>query len=332
MIPNQWYAVLESREVKPGKPVGVTRMGEKMVFWRDRAGRVVAMSDLCPHRGVALSAGKLKGDCIQCPFHGFEFDPSGRCVLIPANGRAAPVPKAMQVRSYPTYEAHDFIFIYWGEAHGDIGAPQWFDDIDDSFSYATMVDPWNTHYSRAIENQLDMPHVPFVHASTIGRGQGTQIEGPWVEWRGNNRFRVIANYRNDSGAPLPQNGDGPTPARDFFLELLFPNIWQNHLSDRMRIMVAFAPVDEEHTLLYTRQYQKFVRTPGLRTVVNKLSVPFNLLVVHQDRRIVTTQRPTITSLRIGEKLIPADRPIIEYRRRRDELKAAAAPTPSGQPA
>ena len=92
MIPNQWYAVLESREVKRGKPVGVTRLGEKMVFWRDRAGKVVAQSDLCPHRGVALSAGELKGDCIMCPFHGFEFDASGKCVVIPANGRNTPVP------------------------------------------------------------------------------------------------------------------------------------------------------------------------------------------------------------------------------------------------
>ena len=149
MIPNQWYAVLESREVKPGKPIGVTRMGEKMVFWRDQAGQVIAMSDLCPHRGVALSAGKVKGDCIMCPFHGFEFDNSGRCVLIPANGKNSPIPKAFQVKSYPAYEAHDFIFIYWGEAKGDIGKPPWFDDIDGSFSYASMVDPWNTHYFSA---------------------------------------------------------------------------------------------------------------------------------------------------------------------------------------
>ena len=106
MIPNQWYAILDSKEVRSGKPVGVTRMGEKLVAWRDSKGQVTVMRDLCPHRGVALSAGELKGDCIMCPFHGFEYDTSGRCTLIPANGRSTPVPKAFQVQAYPTHEAH----------------------------------------------------------------------------------------------------------------------------------------------------------------------------------------------------------------------------------
>ena len=66
MIPNQWYAILDSKEVRAGKPVGVTRMGEKLVAWRDSKGQVTVMRDLCPHRGVALSVGELKGDCIIC--------------------------------------------------------------------------------------------------------------------------------------------------------------------------------------------------------------------------------------------------------------------------
>ena len=78
MIPNLWYAILESSQVKPGQPVGVTRMGEKLVLWRDEKGQVTCMSDLCPHRGVALSIGKLVGECVECPFHGFQYDASGR--------------------------------------------------------------------------------------------------------------------------------------------------------------------------------------------------------------------------------------------------------------
>ena len=54
MIPNQWYIVLDSREVKRGRLVGVTRMGEKMVFWRDTQGKIACAVDQCPHRGAAL--------------------------------------------------------------------------------------------------------------------------------------------------------------------------------------------------------------------------------------------------------------------------------------
>ena len=89
MIRNQWYAILESNEVKPSRPVGVTRMGEKLVLWRDDKGQIGCMADLCPHRGVALSTGKLVGGNVQCPFHGFEYDTSGRCTLIPASGKNA---------------------------------------------------------------------------------------------------------------------------------------------------------------------------------------------------------------------------------------------------
>jgi phenylpropionate dioxygenase-like ring-hydroxylating dioxygenase large terminal subunit len=78
MIPNQWYAVLDAKEVKPGKLTGVKRMGEQLVFWRTAEGEMVCMRDLCPHRGVALSTGKLIDDHLQCPFHGFEFKASGQ--------------------------------------------------------------------------------------------------------------------------------------------------------------------------------------------------------------------------------------------------------------
>src|SRR5512141_1701475 len=123
MIPNQWYAILESNEVKKGKIIGVTRMGEKMVTWRAPNGQVTLMSDLCPHRGVALSAGKLTGDCIQCPFHGFEYDSAGDCCFIPANGKNTQPPKAMHVKTYPTREAHNIIFIWWGAPRAEKDYP-----------------------------------------------------------------------------------------------------------------------------------------------------------------------------------------------------------------
>ena len=55
MIPNQWYVILESKEVKPGKPIGVLRMDERLVLWRDTQGRLACSRDLCPHRGAAES-------------------------------------------------------------------------------------------------------------------------------------------------------------------------------------------------------------------------------------------------------------------------------------
>ena len=77
MVRNQWYAVLESREVGT-KPVSVLRMGERLVFFRDASGNLECLADRCCHRGVALSAGEIRRDHIMCPFHGLEYDRRGR--------------------------------------------------------------------------------------------------------------------------------------------------------------------------------------------------------------------------------------------------------------
>lgn len=325
MIPNQWYVLLESKQVRE-RPVGVTRMGEKLVFWRDDTGQVSCLRDRCPHRGVALSKGQVHGGHLQCPFHGFEYDASGRCVLIPAYGRQAPVPKVFRVHSYPTYEAHGLIWAWWGsDPPDDLEPPQFFDGLDDGFSYATVYDPWDAHYSRVIENQLDVVHVPFVHANTIGRGIGTVVDGPGVEWINADRFNVYVYNREDDGTPTRKPSQVPVPApdKDSRLEFIFPNLWQNRISEEMRVLGAFVPVDQERTLLYLRYYQKFVQLPVLREIVAWLSMPLNRLIAHQDRRLVVTHQPQPSGLRIGEKLIQGDRPIVEYRRRRQELIQAA---------
>jgi phenylpropionate dioxygenase-like ring-hydroxylating dioxygenase large terminal subunit len=298
-------------------------MGEKLVFWRDGAGRVSCLRDACPHRGVALSAGKVLEGALQCPFHGFRYDATGRCTLLPANGRAAPISREMKAFDYPTHEAHGLIFIWWGQPEGELEPPSWFTNLDDSYSYATVRDPWRTHYSRAIENQLDVAHVPFVHHNTIGRGVGKVMDGPWVEWLDPDRMRVFMHAREDDGTPPRKPDEMLRPDSQFWLEFLFPNLWQNHLGEKSRVVIAFAPVDEENTLLYLRFYQKFLRTPVLREIVNRLSMPMNAVIAHQDRRVVQTQMPRRSDLRMGEKLIQGDSPIIAFGRRRQELIEAA---------
>lgn len=324
MIANQWYVVLESSEVKSGKPLGVMRMGEKLVFWRDPQGRVACLRDLCAHRGAALSAGVVLDGCIQCPFHGIRYDAAGRGRVIPANGRNASVPERFRVHAYPTHEAHGLIWIWWGETPpADLAPPPFFADIDASFIYASVHDPWATHYSRAIENQLDVVHLPFVHYNTIGRGNRTLVNGPVTEWVNENLMFLYVYNEVDVGQKPRRAEEIPGPHGPFHIEFQFPNLWQNYLSEQARIVVAFAPVDDEHTMMYLRFYQKLVRWPILGRLFARLAAPSNLYILHQDRRVVLTQRPKPSALRMDEKLIQGDRPIVEYRRRRQALIDAA---------
>jgi phenylpropionate dioxygenase-like ring-hydroxylating dioxygenase large terminal subunit len=321
MIPKQWYVVMDSTQVRD-KPVGVVRMGEKLVFWRDSGGKVHCLRDKCVHRGVQLSKGKVIGDHIQCPFHGLEYDSCGKVTVIPANGKNTPVSGRFQGLSYPTHEAHSFIWIWWGEnSPTDLQPPRFFTDIDNSLSYGRTHDQWNAHYSRVIENQLDAAHLPFVHHNTIGRGNHTIVDGPLFQWLDGDMFYVFVNNRVDDGTPplKPEQMPTPDPVKDFKLEFIFPNLWQNYIDEKVRIVVAFVPVDQENTILYLRFYQKFMRVPVLRDLIARLSTPFNLIITHQDRRVVVTQQPKASALQMGEQLFQADRPITEYRKRRQEL-------------
>jgi phenylpropionate dioxygenase-like ring-hydroxylating dioxygenase large terminal subunit len=322
MIRYQWYVVLESNEVR-AQPIGVTRLGEKMVFWRDGGGVVRAAVDRCPHRGVALSVGKIQDGHLQCPFHGFEYDSSGKCVLIPANGRKGIIPNAMQLNTYPTHEDHGLIWLWWGDSTPkELPAPEFFDNLDDSFCYGSAHDPWEAHYSRVIENQLDVVHLPFIHAKTIGSGNRTLVDGPVVEWKGDKMLYTYVFNRIDDGTPPRKPSElSPKDSTSVHLEFIFPNLWQNYISQNVRILAAFVPVDEAHTLLYLRFYQNFIRLPVLGKLVARLAMPSNLYIAHEDRRVVTTQQPKASGLKIGEILIQGDLPIIEYRRKRAALQS-----------
>jgi len=320
MIPKQWYAVLDSREVKVNRPIGVLRMGERLVFWRTIENEIVCMRDLCPHRGAALSAGKVINNHLQCPFHGFEFDPTGQCTLIPANGRGGVVPKAMRAHTYPARDQHGFIWVWWGETRNDLPEISFLDGVDDSFSYSTIRDHWKTHYSRAIENQLDVLHLPFVHANTIGRGNRTVVDGPITECCvDQHRLYVWVLNRLDDGNPALGAKELTKPDRHPNLQFVFPNIWQNWINEDLRIVVAFVPIDAENTMMYLRFCQKFVTTPVLRSLVNGFGAISNFFIERQDRGVVETQIPKQSGLRIGERPVPGDQPIILYRKHREEL-------------
>jgi len=318
MIHNQWYAIMESKEVK-NKPIGVTRINEKLVLWRDQNGKINCIFDKCCHRGASLSKGKIKNDHIECPFHGFKYDGTGKVVIIPANGKNAEVPERFKVNSFKVEEKYGFIWLWYGDNDKALLNIPFFEELKSGFYYKTFSEVWSVHYTRAIENQLDVVHVPFVHETTIGKGGKTIINGPVVEWEDNLMTFYVDNVLDDGYKKAKKANEIENYKELFSLQYLVPNLWQNRISDKVRVFAAFAPIDEEHTKIYLRFYQKFIRVPILQSLVTSLANIFNRKVLHQDRRVVLTQLPKKTKLKMDEKLIPGDLPIIEFRKKRSEL-------------
>lgn len=257
MIYNQWYVVLESKELKKHKPLRITRFNQHLALWRDDNNKVCCIDDNCCHRGVSLSCGKIVNGKLECPFHGFIYDDSGRVTMIPANGKNSTVPKPMKVASYKAFEDYGLIWLWWGDDDKAEAEPFFFKELKD-FSYSSFKDDWKVHYSRAIENQLDVVHLPFVHKTTIGRGNKTLVNGPVVV-RENEMITFYVNNILDDGKTNPFKPDEIKNYQQLFhLQFHYPNIWQNFISDKIRAFAAFVPVDEENSVVYIRYYQKWL--------------------------------------------------------------------------
>lgn len=321
MIPNMWYAVLESTEVTPNKPHAFRRLGEDLVFWRDKQGTIVVMRDVCPHRQAKLSPGKLVDGNIQCHFHGFQFDRSGACRLVPANGRNGPKPKIFQCWSYPAQEAFGFVWVWYGEPRTTYPPLPFAAGLNDHV-YSSAQAQWNTHYTRAVQGLLDVSHLPFVHAKTIGRGGLTLVNGPYTTLE-NDQIRVWISNQPDEGLPAIKPTEVPPPTRPADLRFYFPNVWQLWLSDRFSQVIVMAPVDDETTVQYVRFYQRAVTLPIVGGSIAYLGNLYNLRVLREDEEIILSQRPKKADLDVGERFIPGDRPIALYLKHRRDLMLAA---------
>ena len=325
MIKNMWYAVLDSSTVKK-KPVGVKRLGMNLVFFRDRKGALSCVEDLCAHRGAALSGGCMNENHIRCPFHGIEYDQSGKCVFIPSEGKSSTEDfSRFQLQSFPVREIGGIVFLWYGSRAPE-GEPDIFPILNDSrFSYSHLEDVWAVHYSRVIENQLDVSHLAFVHHNTIGRGNKTLSNGPKVVWIDENTFQTSANNEVDTGQ-RPKSAE-ESEIKVTNLNFKYPNLWLNHINDKLCILAFFVPVDDDHTVLCVRFYDRFTGFRPLNHFIAWIGKFANKIVERQDKRVVETQRPKKSVLRMQEKLVAADLPIIEYRVRRDALLNPAPKVP-----
>src|SRR5208282_4780819 len=89
ILGNDWHVVARMTEMKDGEVRPVRLLDEEIVLWRSNGG-LHAWQDLCLHRGARLSGGRVKDECLICPYHGWNYDSSGRCVYIPAHPAQPP--------------------------------------------------------------------------------------------------------------------------------------------------------------------------------------------------------------------------------------------------
>ncbi len=209
-IKNQWYAIEFGASVST-EPTKVPVHGHDLVLYRTSDGSVHAQSDICVHRGGSLAGGKVTGDCIECPYHGWRYDTSGRCVRIPASGEGSAIPAKARIDTYPSVERYGFVWVFLGDAGEDDRPP--LPELD-GLEMAPEVRregcravfgtfEWQANYDRVLENAVDIAHTPFVHAGSFGNPEKPEITDYEVDRRSDNDhlLSVLATVELDPPPP-----------------------------------------------------------------------------------------------------------------------------------
>lgn len=168
-----WYPVVASWEVS-NAPLGITRLGENIVLWRDHGGRVHALEDRCPHRGARLSMGWNLGERIACWYHGVEVDGSGTVRDVPAVS-ACPLVGSQCLRSYPVQERHGAIFLYFAlDPQAEVPPLLLPEELEDGAQYSNFLCTagWQCGYQYAIDNVMDPMHGAYLHAASHSMAEG----------------------------------------------------------------------------------------------------------------------------------------------------------------
>ncbi len=162
-----WYYAIPGHRLARGRLVARTMLGEPILLGRDHDGAVFALRDICPHRGMPLSAGAFDRGEIECCYHGWRFTPDGRCTAIPSlvEGQGFDLSR-VSVPRYPAREVQGNVWVFFG---GDPAAAPDIPRLDDfageaapnlveTMRFAASVD-------HAVVGLMDPAHGPFVHTA-----------------------------------------------------------------------------------------------------------------------------------------------------------------------
>jgi phenylpropionate dioxygenase-like ring-hydroxylating dioxygenase large terminal subunit len=298
LLPNFWTPVLPVAEIQD-TPVAVELAGEQLVLFRSSNGEIGALLDRCPHRGAALSLGRV-GDngCIECPYHGWQFDKDGSCTHVPLNNPAEINLSKLGTVSLSTRIAAGLVWVFTGQ--GERPNLQLPDSLMRSpESYFIHHEVWNTHWTRIVENSMDYAHVSFVHRDSFGGELAQQAlkAGSFVETQATKTDRsiqVFNRYHNIESA--------------FSFEWHQPNLVVIKF-DEIGIPVrshSFAIPINEHQTRFLMAIE--LLAPHAAAMMKGFIAP-----MIEDRVIIEPQKGAIPST-TAEYNVPSDRATLMFRR------------------
>ncbi len=231
LIFGDWYPAARVRTLLRGKTATALLLGVPVLLGRKSDGSLFAMRDLCPHRGIPLSAGWFDGETVQCKYHGWRFEPcSGQCAEIPSlTSFDALEPSKIFATSYPCRESDGYAWVYLlapgtrigaGRTPGELPPVPAVPKFSARFRSAHLTADLPCNVDHGIIGLMDPAHGPFVHQAWWWRSrasihQKTKHFEPIPQG-----FRMAAHAPSGNSAPyklLGVYGEPITTQIDFVL-------------------------------------------------------------------------------------------------------------------
>lgn len=307
VLASDWIVAARAVDVTE-KPLGVTLLGRRLVLFRTAEG-VHAFSDLCVHRGAALSLGCVRDGRLVCPYHEWEYGADGACVKIPQLPAGQAIPLKAKAETFPCEERYGLV---WVNLDGSRPSLPPYPEFAEGSGYRNVV--WGpqevaANPPRIVENFLDVGHLAFIHQGYLGVPDHAEIgdyrmledeDGPYSE--------EIAVFQPDP------DGSGQAKHVYYTFKILRPLVVRFTKRDRengnlMSIMLAVRPVAEGKSVAYG--VLSFNYDTG---TTDEQIVEFQDMIFAQDKPIVENQKPENLPLDLQAELsLRCDRVSIAYR-------------------
>jgi phenylpropionate dioxygenase-like ring-hydroxylating dioxygenase large terminal subunit len=327
MYINFWYPMATSEELQD-KPLKVRALGQDFVVFRGEDGKAKCLSNTCTHRGGSLSGGKIKGNCIQCPYHGWEFDEEGCVNRIPSLGPNPKIPSRTRIDAYPVDEKHGLVFAFLGDLSESERPPiidvrEW---EQEGWTSTLQTYQVTGNYERSIENGIDPAHNEYVHDTHGFSGEDTEYSIGDMRIEERDKWGQ-GFWHTFQAPPLPDEAkfaDARKDAGDLEAGTGYhgpAQVWTYiHMSktDWMHQYLIERPIDENTIQIYLLCMRNCYTDSKFDENVKER----NQYVADQDKVVIQDLRPVLTpDTNTKEFMLPADKCILLYRESLKEWEA-----------
>ena len=317
-FPEGWYFVANRESILREKLIEKTWLGEEIVAWCDESGRVCVADAVCPHLGSHLGpevGGQVCNGRLVCPFHGFEFDTTGQCVVTPN----APAPRAARLKVYETREILGMVFAWFGNG----GRPPQWDLPNEPTTGQELCElgfnilRFRGHPQETIENSVDLGHLRYVHGyDNVNPVGSVKVESAYLkscfDFKRVRRILGVKDLVYETSAITHVYGLGYS----------FVEIHEKTIDINARLWVLATPIDGTLIDLVLVSQMREIRRP--RRFISGLGfLPMKLRHRLMNRILMSQQKQDVLQdvviwekkkYRSPPRLCRADGPIGKYRR------------------